>query len=147
MARNVGVGRKKKEGYWSVGHFTTLVEAIFQDAINAVGNVGQKAIMIELFQNSVPGIVEISSRKMKPSKSIYKSVMALSIRQDKYEAVDLIIDEIAEKLPTAWDDSYAGDGEDQKLFNRLGPDDFIDTPPSPASGMTTLRIKMLSGLL
>ena len=147
MARKPGVGIKKKQGYFHAGHFASLIEGIFQDAINAVGNAGQKAIMLELFENSAQAILNAAQLKQRPGKRIYESIMALSIRQDKYNAADEIVKEIAEKLAQAWDDAYAGDSVGSKMFQQLSPEDFIDTPPSLASNYIQIRIKLLGGRL
>jgi len=147
MARKPGVGIRKKQGYFHAGHFASLMEGIFQDAINAVGNAGQKAIMLELFENSAQAILNVVQLKQRPGRTIYESIMALSIRDDKYNAVDEIVKEIAEKLAEAWDDSYAGDSIGSKMFQQLTPEDFIDTPPSLASNFAQIRIKLLGGRL
>lgn len=147
MARKPGVGIRKKQGYFHAGHYAALMEGIFQDAINAVGNAGQRAIMLELFDNSSQPILNAVQLKRRPGKRVYESIMALSISDDKYNAVDEIVKEIAEKLAQAWDDAYAGDSMGSKMFQQLTPEDFIDTPPSLASNYIQIRIKLLGGRL
>jgi hypothetical protein len=138
---------RKKKGYFNGNHFAALLASIFQNALNKVGNAGQVAIIEELFEKSYVPLQKIANLRRRPSPSIYKSVMAVSISRDKYDAIDEIIAEMADQISYAWDDSYAGDNIGDKLFMKLSPADFIVDPPSVAASTYGYRARMINGLL
>jgi hypothetical protein len=138
---------RTKEGYFNGNHYAALIAGIFQNALNKVGNAGQVAILEELLEKSYVPLQKIANIRKRPSPSINKSVMALSISQDKYDAVDEIIAEMADQISQAWDDAYAGDNIGDKLFMKLSPADFIVDTPSIAASTYGYRARMINGLL
>ena len=127
-------------GKWfHTGHFVELADGIFTDAINATGNAGQVAILDEIYQNSIPILVEFAEAGRKPSKTIYKSLFVLSSSPEKYNAVSQILLEVAEKLSKAWDDAYAGDNAGEALYLEYNAGEFINTPPSANALMYGFR--------
>lgn len=138
---------KKKEGFFHEGHYASLIQGIFQNAINKVGNAGQIAILEELFENSFGALVKAGQLKRRPGRGTNKSIMAISISSEKYDAVDIIVEEMADQISQAWDDSYAGDGISEKLFLKLSPDNFITTVPSSAASMYGFRATLINGRL
>jgi hypothetical protein len=84
--------RAKKEV--GVFHFLYLADAIFQNAINAVGNPGQAFIIIELKEKSLdPMISVIVGSSRQPGKGFFTSLFLVCIGPEKYNAVSKIIDE------------------------------------------------------
>lgn len=138
---------KKKEGFFHEGHYASLIQGIFQNAINKVGNAGQIAILEELFENSFDALVKAGQLKRRPGRGTNRSIMAISLSTDKYDAVDEIVDVMADEISQAWDDSYAGDGINEKLFLKLGPDNFITTVPSSAASLYGFRATLINGRL
>lgn len=138
---------KKKEGFFHPEHYASLIQGIFQNAINKVGNAGQVAILEELFENSFDALVKAGQLQRRPGRGINRSIMAISLSADKYDAVDEIIDVMADEITQAWDDSYAGDGISEKLFLKLSPDNFITTVPSSAASMYGFRATLINGRL
>lgn len=138
---------KKKEGFFHEAHYAALIQGIFQDAVNKVGNAGQVAILEELFQNSFSALVKAGELQRRPGKGTNRSIMAISISAEKFNAVDEIVEEMADQITQAWDDSYAGDGISEKLFLALTPENFITTIPSNAASMYGFRAAMINGRL
>lgn len=138
---------KKKEGFFNAAHYESLIQSAFQNAINKTGNAGQIAILEELYEISGPALLKAGQLKRRPGRSVNRNIMAISISPEKYDAVDLIVEEIADQISQAWDDSYAGDNLGDKLYLQLGPDDFITTVPSSAASLFGFRAKLINGLL
>jgi hypothetical protein len=138
---------RKKEGYFNGNHYAALIAGIFQNALNKVGNAGQVAILEELLDNSYEALQKAGQLQRRPSPSINKAIMSVALSPAKYDAVDEIIAEMADQISEAWDDSYAGDGVNAKMFMMLDPSNFITETPSKAANLYGYRAKMINGLL
>ena len=130
-------------------HFKYLFDAIFENAINAVGNPGQAFIITELRQKSEePMMKSIPGLKSQPSKGFFRSLFLVCIGEEKYNGISQIIDEMIEQLVEAWDDSTLQD-------SRTGVRIFLDTDASNymtnginlQGQMWAMRAKIVSGLL
>ena len=127
---------RSKSFFFNTGHFLQLYEAIFIDAINATGNAGQSAILNEIYETSA---VIAAGFRTRPGPNTCRALFLVCSNPDKYVAVKYILEEIAGKVPEAWDDSQAGDNKGQKMYLSIAPEDFIDTPPSSNAMMNGLR--------
>lgn len=134
---------KGNPGYFNQSYFGELVNSIFQDSIDATGNAGQVAILEQMYENSIDAILQISSIGRRPNKTIYKSAMLLGSSPEKFNAVSIICEEIAEKLCKAWDDAMGGDASGIKLYMDLGPDYFNTNTPTMNALQYGLRASMI----
>jgi hypothetical protein len=132
-----------------IAHFQYLVEAIFENAINAVGNTGQAFILVELKQKCIdPMIKIIAGSKRQPGKGFFRSLFFVTIGDEKYNAVSKIIEEMIEQLIEAWDDSTLQDDRTQiRMFLKTSPEDYLTNTPSPEGQMWAARARMVRGLL
>jgi hypothetical protein len=129
----------KTGGWFHTDHFVSLVDGIFTDAVNATGNAGQVAILNEIYENSVPVLIELAELGRKPNKTILRSLFVVSSSPEKYNAVSDTLLEVIEKMGKAWDDAYAGDSQGQKLYLEYSAGEFINTPPSANALMYGFR--------
>lgn len=132
-----------------VGHFIYLADAIFENAINAVGNPGQAFIVIELKEKSLePMTKAIAGTWKKPSKGFFRSLFIVCIGQEKYNAISIIVEEMIDQLVEAWDDSTLGDQRTtHRMFLSTNPEDYMTNSPSPQGQMWAARARMVRGLL
>jgi hypothetical protein len=130
-------------------HFLYLAEAIFENAINAVGNVGQAFIITELGEKALgPMALILPGSKRQPGKGFFRSLFMTAIGPDKYNAIEKIIEEMVEQLVDAWDDSTLQDDRSNvKIFLDTNPEDYLTNTPSPNAQMWAARARMVSGLL
>jgi hypothetical protein len=138
--------RAKKE--LGMAHFLILVDAIFENAINAVGNVGQAFIITELKEKSVEPMARIivgSNRQ--PGKGFFRSLFMVAIGPEKYNAISIIIEEMIEQLVEAWDDSTLEDSRQKiKIFLDTNPESYMTNAPSLNGQMWAARARMVRGL-
>ena len=128
MARNDG-------GLFNIGYFNAMVTAIFEKAIEKLektGNPGQVAIIYEFYENGIDEINHLAAQGLirLPRKRHFQDVAITTLSYDKYQAVSQTIEEIAEELALAVDDSTGGDGQLTKLYMELGVAMFDLTAPS-----------------
>lgn len=130
-------------------HFQYLAEAIFENAIGKIGNVGQAFIVTELAEKSIgPMMSIIAGSKRQPTKLFFRSLFKTVLGPEKYNAISIIIEEMIEQLIEAWDDSTLQDDRQRvKIFLDTQPEDYIDTPPSAEQMMWASRAKLISGRL
>jgi hypothetical protein len=142
----ISADKKKEVG---VTHFIALAEAIFENAINQVGNVGQAFILTELQEKSLDVLVQIiPGSRQKPTKSTFRSLFVYCIGPEKYNAVSIIIDEMIVNLVEAWDDSTLQDSRDKvKTFLKYGPEQFLTASPSILAKSWAQRARLTRGLL
>ena len=124
-----------------------FVNAIFQNAQNKVGNIGQAAILEELYKYAAPildGLVPSIYAQTRPKKrggrtkakplnpQLLRGIALSYLGVEKYSAISEIIEEMIPQLIEAWDDSTLQDSRQSvKLFLDLNPADFITTPSNP----------------
>lgn len=139
--------RAKKE--IGVFHFLYLYDAIFENAINAVGNPGQAAILVEIEEDCREPMVKIivgSSRK--PGKGFFRSLFVTVAGTEKYNAVSQILEVVIYQLVEAWDDSTLYDARTtSKMFLDTNASNYITNAPNPQAQMWKARAKVISGLL
>ena len=146
VARQAELQAKKDVGIF---HFLYLADAIFENAINAIGNPGQAFIITELQEKSLDPMVKlIVGSNKQPSKGFFKSLFLVSIGQEKYDAISKIIDEMILQLVEAWDDSTLNDSrQNVRLFLKTRFTDYVTNVPNPQAQMWAMRAKIVSGLL
>ena len=145
LTANVREQAKKDAGIF---HFLYLADAIFQNAINAIGNPGQAFIITELQEKSLDPMVKlIVGSKNQPSKGFFRSLFLVCIGQEKYNAISKIIDEMILQLVEAWDDSTLKDKRIQKMFLSTFAEDYATNVPNPQAQMWAMRAKIVSGLI
>jgi hypothetical protein len=139
--------RAKKE--LGIFHFLYLADAIFENAINAVGNPGQAFIITELKEKSLdPMIKLIVGSSKQPGKGFFRSLFLVCIGSEKYDAITKIIDEMIILLIEAWDDSTLNDDRQKvKLFLKTRKEDYATNVPNPQAQMWAMRAKMVRGLI
>jgi hypothetical protein len=128
--------------------FLNLAEAIFENAINAVGNVGQAFILVELQEGSLePMAFILAGNRRQPPKSFFTNLFITVIGPEKYNAVKIIIEEMIEQLVEAWDDSTLQDSRNEiKLFLKTSPEDYMTNAPSATASMYAGRARMVMGI-
>ncbi len=128
--------------------FLNLAEAIFENAINAVGNVGQAFILVELQEGSLgPMAFILAGNRKQPPRSFFRSLFITVIGPEKYNAVRIIIEEMIDQLVEAWDDSSLQDDRNQvKTFLNITPEEFMTNFPSPTASMWAARARMTMGI-
>lgn len=139
--------RAKKE--LGLQHFLYLADAIFENAINAVGNPGQAFIVTELKEKSLePMALSIAGSVRQPGKGYFRSLFTVAIGPEKYDAIEIIIEEMIEQLVEAWDDSTLQDSRQIiKIFLDTSPDMYMTNAPSLNGQMWAARARMVRGLL
>ena len=150
MAKSIAAqarDRAKKE--LGLGHFLYLADAIFENAINAVGNVGQAFIITELKEKSLePMAKAIPGARSNPGKGFFRSLFFVCIGQEKYNAINIIIEEMIDQFIEAWDDSTLEDSRNKvKIFLDTSPESYMTNSPSPQGQMWAARARMVRGLL
>lgn len=130
-------------------HFLYLAEAIFQNAINAVGNPGQAFIVTELQEKTLgPMALILPGSSRQPGKGFFRSLFMTAIGPDKYDAISIIIEEMTEQLVEAWDDSTLQDDRKKvRIFLDTNPEDYMTNAPSLDGQIWAARARMVSGLL
>lgn len=107
-------------------HWTQLVEAIIQNAINSVGNLGQAAILQILYDGIAPYLEQPAGFQASSFDALCYSILG----DEKYNAVSEIIEIMKEQLVDAWDDSTLQDSRQLvKLFLKLDPSYFMTAKP------------------
>ena len=136
---------KKEVGLY---HFLILAEAIFENAINAVGNPGQASIIVELQEESLEPMAKIlAGNNRQPPRSFFRNLFVLVIGGEKYEAIKIIIEEMIDQFVEAWDDATLQDRRQSiKTFLNISPDQFMTNHPSINAGMWAARARMLRGI-
>lgn len=117
MPRKITGGGLSAFGFFNEGYFRALTVEVFAVGKSKVGNPGQLAILNEIstdqFQDE---LVRVSTLGKRPTKTVYENVFYLALGNEKFEAIDLIITEMAELLYWAWDDATGGDGMGLKMY-------------------------------
>jgi hypothetical protein len=136
---------KKEVGLY---HFLILAEAIFENAINAVGNAGQASILVELQEGSLEPMAKILAGKSEqPPRSFFRSLFVVVIGGEKYEAIKIIIEEMIDQLVEAWDDATLQDRRQKiKMFLKTQPEDYMTNAPSLNGQMWAARARILRGI-
>ena len=139
--------RAKKEV--GVHHFLYLYDAIFENAINAVGNPGQAAILAEIEVDSRDPMVKlIVGTSRQPGKGFFRALFVTVAGSEKYNAVSQILEEVIYQLVEAWDDSNLYDERDKiKMFLSTNPEDYMTNAPNPQAQMWKARANYISGRL
>jgi hypothetical protein len=146
--RNLPRARQEEVKDLSEHHFKYLLQAIFQNAINQTGNPGQIAILDQLYERTEIVFEQILAYGKQVTPSIVKSVIVLAIGTEKANAISIIIDEMADQIPIAWDDSVLYDQNvSSKLFLKFRSDDFLTAALSTNALNYRYRAKFISGLL
>ena len=137
----------KESPYFDPEWFNLSFDAILQDAVNQVGNVGQGVIILQA-SNPVKQILmnlgNLGGRR-KVNKSTVIAAFRVVMGEEKYKAVSIIVETAAENLIIAMDDSTGGDGKNQKLFHSMEPFSYIQNLPSPASLIAYAKLGFISG--
>lgn len=129
-------------------HFAYLLEAIFQNAINQTGNPGQLAILDQLYERTQEVFQQLLAYGQRLTASVVKSVIVLAIGTEKSNAISIIIDEMADLIVQAWDDSVLSDqNQSTKLFLKTTADDYLKASASVNALNYRSRLKFISGLL
>lgn len=150
MARSSSQLKAQNEVRKQLGllQFLNLAEAIFENAINAVGNVGQAFILVELQEGSLgPMAFILAGNPRQPPRSFFRNLFITVIGPEKYNGVRIIIEEMIDLLVEAWDDSTLQDSRNQiKLFLKTSPEDYMTNPPSATASMYAARARMTMGI-
>lgn len=112
-----GIGYRRRgggEGYfdqeWWEGEFPPILE----EQIYKAGNPGQEAILSGDFLEAATDYCIERGEEYTPEDFI--AYLQEQLDEDKFNAISIIIEECAEQLLEAWDNSFAGDGTGAKLF-------------------------------
>jgi hypothetical protein len=150
MAKSITkISQERVKRELGVFHFKYLSDAIFENAINAVGNPGQAFIIIELKQKSYePMLRLILSTTREPSKGFFRSLFFVSIGEEKYNAISKIIEEMILQLIEAWDDSTLRDSRTGvRIFLNTDASQYMTNGINLKGQMWAMRAKIVSGLL
>lgn len=146
--RNIPRARQLETKDIGEDHFRYLLQAIFENAVNQTGNPGQIAILDQLFERTEEVFMQLVSYGQRLTSSVVKSVIVVAIGSEKANAISIIIDEMADQIVQAWDDSVLQDQNvGTKLFLKTSADSYLTAATSANALKYRSRLKFISGLL
>jgi hypothetical protein len=145
-----GVTNRRVEKEIGVAHFFWLANGVFENAIAGIGNPGQAAILVDLRQISLGVMAKLFGGKdlKRPHKGIFRTIFLLSIGPEKYKAISIVAEEMAEQLVEVWDDSTLHDSRTLvRKFLSTTPEDYMTRSPKTENTLWAYRRKMTLGKL
>lgn len=101
------------EGLWEE-NYTFVIE----EQIKKAGNPGQETLLgDDYFAGEAKDYCRDAGMDYNPEDFV--SAMQDGLRDDRYNAISVIIDECAEELIEAWDYAFSNDGIGEKLFGSI----------------------------
>jgi hypothetical protein len=115
LARNYrGPGGNFQDGFFASDDWEKNYPPILEDQLNKYGNPGQEIILNEYFYPAAEFYCKENGELFEEEEFI--SYIREAIGDEKFDAIDLIVEDCAAELVIAWDDSFAGDGFGDKMF-------------------------------
>jgi hypothetical protein len=116
--------KKQMSGNQIEGHFGYLLEAIFTEALDQVGNQGQATIVRDLYFGTRDILI---GQALNPifNKTFVQTVFIQFLGVDKYLAIEEIIKTtLIPNVILAWDDTILNEGSGPRLFLKLNASFF-----------------------
>jgi hypothetical protein len=103
-----------RNGHFEQGYWEEVFPPILEEQASKAGNAGQESILTNDF-------LEASTEYCMERGEVfdmeeYALYLYDRLGDSKYNAISIIIEECANELILAWDDSYGGDGSGNKMF-------------------------------
>ena len=139
----------KEKPFFDPEWFQLSFDAILQNAVNQVGNVGQGVIVLQAADKVKGILINLGLRggRKKVNRRVISAAFQTVMGPEKYRAVSLIVETAATELELAMDDATGGDNKAAKLFHKIDPESYVNTPPSPAALTAASRLGFISGKL